>query len=390
MALKKIEKITPGQMDAVGVVSAPTVLNGTVAQNKAVFDRLVRELIAPTMNDIIDNANQIVVNEDTRQESEGDRETAEDARALAEQGRVSAEEGRVTAEEAREEAEAQRRAVSEDVVSRAKEIIDAGEELVTEQADRASDQAKAAEEAKEIAAEKAGVATDAAGAAQKARDEAAGFAEQTAQSEAAVSGAVAGAQGSAKAALAAAKEATTSLAALHMRDRVYIGPAAMAADMLPGDILIINDGGGVVGGANYRDLLEEARKASTGSANTLETMAVLSVVNATNWRQDSAGALWTTDTLVVFRAKLTAFAAAAIAGGYQDPETGRCTATWAQVQTWIITGTLQTPLQADAEGYPWRTEPPKTQLDGLSERMDAVEQMLDQTAGIFTALAHGG
>ncbi len=190
--------------------------------------------------------------------------------------------------------------------------------------------------------------------------------------------------------MAAAKEASTSLAALHMRDRVYVGPASMAADMLPGDVLIINDGGAVVGGASYRDLLEEARKAAAGSANTLETMAVLSVVNATNWRQDSAGALWTTDTLTVFRAKLTAFAAAAIAGGYQDPETGRCTATWAQVQAWFISGALKTPLQADAAGYPWRTDPPKTQVDGLSERLDAVEQMLVQTAGIFSALAHGG
>ncbi len=254
----------------------------------------------------------------------------------------------------------------------------------------AQDAQKAAEEAKEVAVEKAGVAEGAAGAAQKARDEAAGFAEQTAKSEAAVSGAVAGAQKSAEVAQGAAKEASTSLAALHMRDRVYVGPASMAADMLPGDILIISDGGAVVGGASYRNLLEEARKAAAGSANVLESMAVLSVVNATNWRQDSAGALWTTDTLAVFRAKLTAFAGAAVAGGYQDAETGRCTATWAQVQTWIITGTLQTPLQADAEGYPWRTEPPKTQLDGLSERMDAVEQMLDQTAGIFSALANGG
>ncbi len=390
MALKKIEKITTGQMDAVGVVSAPTVLTGTPAQNKAVFDRLVRDLIAPTMNDIIDNENQIVANEGARQESEVDRETAEEARAKAEEGRVTAERGRVTAEKAREEAEAQRRAVSEDVVSRANEIISAGLELVTEETDRASERAEAALDAKRGAETAEAGAVAAEGAAQKARDEAAGFAEKTAQSETLVSGAVAGAQASAQTALAAAKEASTSLAALHMRDRVYVGSAAMAADMLPGDILIINDGGAVVGGANYRDLLEEARKAAAGSANVLESMAVLSAVNATNWRQDSAGALWTTDTLAVFRAKLTAFAGAAVAGGYQDPETGRCTATWAQVQAWFITGTLKTPLQADAAGYPWRTEPPKTQMDGFSERLDAVEQMLDQTAGIFSALANGG
>ncbi len=307
------------------------------------------------------NAAAAKVSEDNAKESEREAQTARDE---AQTAKNDAEKAKTAAEDAQKQAQ--------------------------DAKGKVQDAQKAAEKAKEVAVEKAGVAEGAAGAAQAARDEAAGFAEQTAQSEAVVSGAVAGVQESEKVALAAAKEATTSLAALHMRDRVYVGPASMAADMLPGDILIINDGGAVVGGANYRDLLEEARKAAAGSANTLEAMAVLSVVNATNWRQDSAGALWTTDTLAVFRAKLTAFAGAAVAGGYQDPETGRCTATWAQVQAWFITGTLKTPLQADAEGYPWRTEPPKTKVDGLSERMDAVEQMLDQTAGIFTALAHGG
>ena len=41
-----LEKITIQQMDAMGVCSAPDVLSGTPAQNKAIFDRLVRELVA--------------------------------------------------------------------------------------------------------------------------------------------------------------------------------------------------------------------------------------------------------------------------------------------------------------------------------------------------------
>ena len=39
----QLKKITEQQMDAVGVVAAPNVLNGTPAENKAIFDRMVRQ-----------------------------------------------------------------------------------------------------------------------------------------------------------------------------------------------------------------------------------------------------------------------------------------------------------------------------------------------------------
>lgn len=49
-----LQKITDAQMDAKGVCSAPDILNGTAAQNKAVFDRLVRDLIAVYYNSLVD------------------------------------------------------------------------------------------------------------------------------------------------------------------------------------------------------------------------------------------------------------------------------------------------------------------------------------------------
>lgn len=49
-----LQKITDAQMDAKGVCTAPDILNGTAAQNKAVFDRLVREVIAVHYNSLVD------------------------------------------------------------------------------------------------------------------------------------------------------------------------------------------------------------------------------------------------------------------------------------------------------------------------------------------------
>ena len=43
-----------GDIDTYGVVSAPDKLTGTAAQNKAVFDKLIREAVAVKLNDLID------------------------------------------------------------------------------------------------------------------------------------------------------------------------------------------------------------------------------------------------------------------------------------------------------------------------------------------------
>lgn len=219
MALKKIAKITDRQMDTNGVVAAPTVLTGTPAENKAIFDRLVRRIIAPTMNDIIDNENEIVQNEDVRQEHEADRGTAEQARVEAEKDRVQAEMTRDQAEQAREQAEAQRQAVSAEVISQAQQIVDAGSADIEqklmwaqEEADRAADRAEAAYSSMCSAEDACGWAEDAQAAAEQARDEAADFAQKSAQSAAVATQAIAPTEEAAAEAKAAAASATRSLA----------------------------------------------------------------------------------------------------------------------------------------------------------------------------------
>lgn len=110
-----LQKITDAQMDAAGVCSAPNVLTGTIAQNKAVFDKMVRSLVAPAYNAAVDaidaiNATEtgIEAEEALRVAAEGGRVNAENGRVGAEAGRVSAETARVHAENARSAAESSR------------------------------------------------------------------------------------------------------------------------------------------------------------------------------------------------------------------------------------------------------------------------------------------
>lgn len=105
MALKKI---TDAEMDAAGVVAAPDVLSGTPAQNKAVFDRMVRQLVAPAYNAAVDAINEIDDVEKGIETAEAQRVEAENARAAAETERENAEAARQTAETERQNAEAAR------------------------------------------------------------------------------------------------------------------------------------------------------------------------------------------------------------------------------------------------------------------------------------------
>ena len=105
MALKKI---TDAEMDAAGVVAAPDVLSGTPAQNKAVFDRMVRQLVAPAYNAAVDAINEIDGVEKGIETAEAQRVAAENARAAAETARENAEAARQTAETERQTAEAAR------------------------------------------------------------------------------------------------------------------------------------------------------------------------------------------------------------------------------------------------------------------------------------------
>ena len=105
MALKKI---TDAEMDAAGVVAAPDVLSGTPAQNKAVFDRMVRQLVAPAYNAAVDAINEIDGVEKGIETAEAQRVAAENARAAAETARENAEAARQSAETERQNAEAAR------------------------------------------------------------------------------------------------------------------------------------------------------------------------------------------------------------------------------------------------------------------------------------------
>lgn len=119
-------KITDAQFSEKGVIAAPDTLTGTAAENKGVFDRFVREIVAPQFNAIVDlfadmeestnswsaEEAQRVQQENARQTAEqgrasmeGQRVTNETARLLAEENRISAENDRVTAERARANAE---------------------------------------------------------------------------------------------------------------------------------------------------------------------------------------------------------------------------------------------------------------------------------------------
>ena len=110
--MSDLQKITEQQMDAVGVCSAPDMLTGSASENKAVFDKMVRQLIAPAYNaavDAIDAINQaesgIQAAEEARAEAEEGRTTEEEARAAAESGRLLNEQARVSAEQGRAQAE---------------------------------------------------------------------------------------------------------------------------------------------------------------------------------------------------------------------------------------------------------------------------------------------
>lgn len=120
--MEPIKHITAEEIAQYGVVAAPDRLIGRPADNKAVFDRLVRELVAVVVNSIIDETNNLLTAEDVRENQEAQRVeaeagrvreellrlAAETARAEAEQLRAQVEEARVQAEESRATAEAER------------------------------------------------------------------------------------------------------------------------------------------------------------------------------------------------------------------------------------------------------------------------------------------
>ena len=98
MALKKI---TDAEMDAAGVCAAPDVLSGTPAENKKVFDRMVRQLVAPAYNAAVDAIGEMEDTEAGVEAEEAAREQAEATRKENESQRQENEAARQTAEQAR-------------------------------------------------------------------------------------------------------------------------------------------------------------------------------------------------------------------------------------------------------------------------------------------------
>ncbi len=93
-------------MDENGVCAAPDILTGTPAENKALFDRMVRQLVAPAYNACAEAVDAI-------NEERAEMQTEEAGRVAAETGRVTAENARTAAEAARVSAETERIAAAE-------------------------------------------------------------------------------------------------------------------------------------------------------------------------------------------------------------------------------------------------------------------------------------
>lgn len=101
-------KITDAQFSEKGVIAAPDTLTGTAAENKGVFDRFAREIIAPQFNAIVDKFTDMEESANNWSDKEAQRVQQENARQSAEQGRVSAEGQRVQSEKTRLSAESRR------------------------------------------------------------------------------------------------------------------------------------------------------------------------------------------------------------------------------------------------------------------------------------------
>lgn len=140
-----LEHITPEQIAQYGVIAAPDRLTGRADDNKKIFDRLVRELVAVVVNEIIDKTNELLVDESVREKNEEERVAAELLRVEAEKLRVQAESQRVTNEDERVQAEAARvaaealRVQAENLRVRAEQSrVDAEQERERAEAERES------------------------------------------------------------------------------------------------------------------------------------------------------------------------------------------------------------------------------------------------------------
>lgn len=85
--IELIPKITAEQLAQMGVVAAPDRLTGNPKDNKLIFDRLIREVVAVAVNTAIDVLNEMIPAENDRAAAEAAREEAESNRESAEADR---------------------------------------------------------------------------------------------------------------------------------------------------------------------------------------------------------------------------------------------------------------------------------------------------------------
>ena len=168
-------KITAEDIAKYGCVSLPDTLTGNAQENKAKFDRLVRECVANAVNAVIDHMVLVeneaqdwasaealrvqaeaarVAAENLRVQAENDRADAETARAAAEAARVLAENLRADAETARANTENKRDTAEKSRVSAETGRVNAESARVTAESQRANaESVRAQNEAARISAE---------------------------------------------------------------------------------------------------------------------------------------------------------------------------------------------------------------------------------------------
>lgn len=168
-------KITAEDIAKYGCVSLPDTLTGDAQENKAKFDRLVRECVANAVNAVIDHMVLVeneaqdwasaealrvqaeaarVAAENLRVQAENDRADAETARASAEAARVLAENLRAEAETARANAENKRDTAEKSRASAETGRVNAESARVTAESQRANaESVRAQNEAARISAE---------------------------------------------------------------------------------------------------------------------------------------------------------------------------------------------------------------------------------------------
>lgn len=168
-------RITAEDIAKYGCVSLPDTLTGDAQENKAKFDRLVRECVANAVNAVIDHMVLVeneaqdwasaetlrvqaeaarVAAENLRVQAENDRADAETARAAAETARVLAENLRAEAETARANAENKRDTAEKSRASAETGRVNAESARVTAESQRANaESVRAQNEAARISAE---------------------------------------------------------------------------------------------------------------------------------------------------------------------------------------------------------------------------------------------